>query len=198
MVSAKTIDLIIKTVKERGVSYETIAEKALVSKTTVYRLLKERNASSFTIAQVAAYLEIGDQVREIEGRDVTDDKSGCEFASELVMELRELRAYYEAKAVSVRDSYEERVAYLRERLGTLAEERRQEREDQKAAYERNIQHLMGEIAEAKNTIRDLNHTLDEKRRQIAKKDRLLTGALVAAGILLLAVLIFMFTDSILR
>lgn len=143
MIYEATIDLIIKTVKERGLSYDTIADKAGISKTTVYRLMRNRDASAYTIGRVIAYLEIGEEVRKLDA----DQRPG---EDEIHEREREVRAYYEHKAAAVREHYDQQIRLLEAQALRQEEERQRERETQKDVYDRSVAHLKEEIAKVES------------------------------------------------
>lgn len=196
MASNETISLIVKTVKERNLSYDTLAEKTQISKTTIYRLMAKNVASSYTLERVIDFLEINDQVREIEGKEIETVRPACEFASELYTELQEIREFYEEKAVSVREHYESQLSFLRGQIEKMEESNRAEREAAKENYERNITHLQTNISNQEKEFERLHGWLDKKDIIILVKDRVIIGMLVALIIVLIICCAALMTDSI--
>lgn len=196
MVSAKAIELIAHAIETSKDSYDKIATATTISKTTLSRLVKQHTASRYTLDVLASYFEIGEKYQELVG----NTEQSCAFAAELTEELRSTRAYYEAKAVSVRAHYEEQLASLREQCARQEAERTRERETQQRTYENSVNYLKAEVER-------LRAERDEARISAASASKAtsdITGKKhivfwVLAGIDLLmavALIIALLTDSI--
>lgn len=196
MVSAKAIELIAHAIETSKDSYDKIATATTISKTTLSRLVKQHTASRYTLDVLASYFEIGEKYQELVG----STEQSCAFAAELTEELRSTRAYYEAKAVSVRAHYEEQLASLREQCARQEAERTRERETQQRTYENSVNYLKAEVER-------LRAERDEARISAASASKAtsdITGKKhivfwVLAGIDLLmavALIIALLTDSI--
>lgn len=143
-VSAKAIEVVAEEIRNRGVSYDEIAEATLLSKSTISRLAKQHKASPFTIRTLVAYLEIGEKYREISGDD-PDNPSGCQIASDLIEELSSVRSEWEQRFSESKASYEDRISFYREQLLSAQEERKRERETHENNYEKITTHLKQQI-----------------------------------------------------
>lgn len=196
MVSAKAIELIAHAIETSKDSYDKIAAATTISKATISRVVKQHTASRYTLDVLAAYFEIGEKYQQLVG----DADHSCAFAAELTEELRQTRAYYEEKAVSVRHHYEEQLAVLREQNARQEQERTREREMQQLTYDKSTAYLKAECER-------LRAERDEARAQAATASKAttdLTGKKhivfwVLAGIDLLmavALIIALMTDSI--
>lgn len=141
MVSIKAIELIAHAIEKSKDSYDKIATATNISKATLSRVVKQHTASRYTLDVLAAYFEIGEKYQELVG----GSDHSCAFAAELTEELRNTRAYYEEKAVSVRSHYEEQIASLREQCERQEMERTRERETQQRTYDNSVNYLKSEI-----------------------------------------------------
>lgn len=197
MVSAKAIELIAHAIETSKDSYDKIAAATTISKATISRVVKQHTASRYTLDVLASYFEIGDQYQALAG----DADHSCAFAAELAEELRQTRAYYEEKAVSVRKHYEEQLAALREQNARQEQERTREREMQQLTYDKSTSYLKAECER-------LRAERDEARAQAAaasKSTTDLTGkkhivfwVLTVIDVLMaIALIIALMTDSIL-
>lgn len=142
MVSVKAIELIAHQIETSKDSYEKIAAATNISKTTLSRVVQQHKASRYTLDVLAAYFEIGEKYQELVG----DADQTCAFAAELTEELRSTRTYYEEKAVSVRNHYEDQLENLREQNARQEQERTRERETQQRAYDSSLAYLREENA----------------------------------------------------
>lgn len=143
-ISAKAIEIVAEEIKKRGTSYEEIAEATLLSKSTISRVVTQHKASSFTLKQLVAYLEIGEKYRQIVG-DETDTPSGCQISSDLMEELAAVRAEWSQRLLEVVASYENRINFFRDQLLSAQDERKRERETQDQTYDRTVGHLKAQI-----------------------------------------------------
>lgn len=140
MVSAKAIELIAHRLETSKDSYEKITAATNISKTTLSRIVQQHKASRYTLDMLAAYFEIGEQYHALVG----DAENTCAFAAELTEELRNVRAYYEEKGVSLRRHYEEQISALREQNARQEQERNREREMQQTTYDKSTSYLKAE------------------------------------------------------
>lgn len=143
MVSVELVELIIDRVKTCGQSYDQIAENALLSKSTISRLVSKKTASQYTITQLVAFFELGEDYKRIMGSDT--GHNSCALASDLFVEIDEMRSYYERKAAELRSHYEERLQLLRDQNKIQAEERERERKTQQETYKTNTDFLKSQI-----------------------------------------------------
>lgn len=196
MVSPKAREFIAHCIEKSNQSYDHIAQRSNLSKATVSRAANQLPVSRQTLDILAAYFEVGEQFSTIAG----EANLSCAFATELTGELRQTRAYYEAKAVSVRQHYEEQIAALREQNARQEQERTREREMQERNYDKSTAYLKAECER-------LRAERDEARAQAASASKAtsdITGKKhivfwVLAGIDLLmavALIIALLTDSI--
>lgn len=174
-VSAKAIEVVAEEIKNRGVSYDEIAEATLLSKSTISRLTKQHKASPFTIRTLVAYLEIGEKYREISGDD-PDNPSGCQIASDLIEELASVRTEWNQRYLEAKNSYEDRITFFREQLVSAQEERKRERETQEKNYERITSHLKSQIIR----LQDNNSTLVNRLVEAEKEAKEATQRAVKA------------------
>lgn len=137
MVSAKAIELIAHCIETSKDSYDKISAGSTISKATISRVVQQHKASRYTLDMLASYFEVGEKYHELVG----DAEHSCAFASELAEELRNTRAYYEEKAVAVRQHYEEQLAALREQNARQEADRSRERETQQRTYDSSLAYL---------------------------------------------------------
>lgn len=197
MVSAKAIELIAHAIETSKDSYDKIAAATNISKTTLSRLVQKHTASRYTLDVLAAYFEIGEKYQELVG---SSDHT-CAFAAELTEELRQTRAYYEAKAVSVRQHYEDQLTALREQNARQEQERTREREQQQRSYDSSVNYLKAEVerlrSERDKALADVASASKASGDIIGKKHTVF-WVLVAIDVLMaIALIIALMTDSIL-
>ena len=157
MVSAKAIELIAHHIETSKDSYDKIALATNISKTTLSRVVQQHKASRYTLDVLAAYFEIGEKYQEIVG----ESDHSCAFAAELTEELRNTRAYYEEKAVSVRQHYEEQMSALREQNARQEADRARERETQQRTYDSSLAYLREDNARLREENTSLRKDLTE-------------------------------------
>ena len=164
MVSAKAIELIAHAIETSKDSYDKIAAATTISKTTLCRLVKQHTASRYTLDILASYFGIGEQYQALVG----NTEYSCAYASELAEELRNTRAFYEEKAVSVRQHYEEQLAALRDLNSRQEREHEREREQQQRNHDSSVNYLKAEIErlraerdEARNNASSASKASDE-------------------------------------
>lgn len=190
MVSAKAIELVAHAIETSKDSYDVIATRTNISKSTISRVVKQHTASRYTLDVLAAYFEIGEKYQQLVG----DADHSCAFAAELTEELRQTRAYYEDKAASVRQHYEEQIAALREQNARQEQERTREREMQERNYEKSTAYLKAECER-------LRIERDEARAQasnVTGKKHIVFWILAGIDFLMaIALIIALMTDSIL-
>lgn len=197
MVSAKAIELIAHAIETSKDSYDKIATATTISKTTLSRLVKQHTASRYTLDVLASYFEIGEKYQELVG----NTEQSCAFAAELTEELRSTRAYYEAKAVSVRAHYEEQLASLREQCARQEAERTRERETQQRTYENSVNYLKAEVERLRaerDEARISAASASKATSDIAGKKHVVFWVLAGIDLLMaVALIIALMTDSIL-
>lgn len=188
MVSAKAIELIAHAIETSGKSYEKIASDTTVSKSTISRLVKQHTASRYTLDVLAAYFELGDKYQAVAG----DSDHTCAFAAELAEELRQTRAYYEAKAVTVRQHYEDQLAALRDQFARQEADRARERDTQQRTYDASLAYLREDNSRLREENSALRKDLTEANQSavaLATKKYVVVWILAALNILTLAALI---------
>lgn len=197
MVSAKAIELIAHAIETSKDSYDKIAAATNISKATLSRLVQKHTASRYTLDVLAAYFEIGEKYQELVG---SSDHT-CAFAAELTEELRQTRAYYEAKAVSVRQHYEEQLTALREQNVRQEQERTREREQQQRSYDASVSYLKTEVERLRSDLdkaRSDAASASKASGDIIGKKHTVFWVLVAIDVLMaIALIIALMTDSIL-
>lgn len=197
MVSAKAIELIAHAIETSKESYDKIAAATTISKTTISRVVKQHAASRYTLDILASYFELGERYQALVG----DQDHSCAFAAELSEELRQTRSYYEEKAVSVRQHYEDQIAFLREQNARQEQDRTREREMQERNYEKSTSYLKAECErlraerdEARAQVSHANHAAGS----LTSKKHVVYWILAVTDFLLAIALIFaLMTDSIL-
>ncbi len=204
MVSVKAIEFIAHCIETSKDSYDKIAAGSTISKSTISRVVQQHKASRYTLDMLASYFEVGEKYRELVGTD----EHTCAFASELTEELRQTRAYYEEKAVSVRQHFEEQIAALREQNARQEQERNREREMQQQNYEKNISYLKKQVEIMQQERREDRMEIESQRTRAEKaeaevKDRdrkrhnVFWGMLTALIIVSIGFIIALFNNSIL-
>lgn len=157
MVSAKAIELIAHAIETSKDSYDKIAAATTISKATISRVVNQHTASRYTLDVLASYFEIGDQYQLLVG----DSDHSCAYAAELAEELRNTRVYYEDKAVTVRQHYEEQIAALREQNARQESDRARERETQQRTYDSSLAYLREDNARLREENTALRKDLTE-------------------------------------
>lgn len=197
MVSAKAIELIAHAIETSKDSYDKIAAATTISKATISRVVKQHTASRYTLDVLASYFEIGDQYQALVG----DSDQSCAFAAELTEELRNTRAYYEEKAVSVRQHYEEQLAVLREQNARQEQERTREREMQQLTYDKSTAYLKAEcerLRAERDEARAQAATASKATTDLTGKKHIVFWVLTAIDVLMaISLIIALMTDSIL-
>lgn len=140
-VSARAIEMVSEEIQKRAISYDEISEATLLSKSTISRVVKNKKASSFTLKQLVAYLEIGEKYRDIVG-DEPEPNSSNQLAADLMTELTAQRAEWKQRFHDMQSIYEGRVAFLEHQLLLHQEERTREREKHESIYDRSTGHLV--------------------------------------------------------
>ena len=140
-VSAKAIEMVAEEIQKRGVSYDEISDATLLSKSTISRVVKNKKASSFTLKQLVAYLEMGEQYRALVG-DEPDSGSSNQLAADLMIELAAQRAEWKQRFHDMQSIYEGRITFMEHQLLSNQEERAREREKQESIYDRSTGHLI--------------------------------------------------------
>ena len=197
MVNAKAIELVAHAIETSKDSYEVIAARTNISKSTISRVAKQHTASRYTLDILAAYFEIGEKYQQLVG----DADHSCAFASELTEELRNTRAYYEEKAVSVRQHYEEQLAALREQNARQEQERTREREMQERNYDKSTAYLKAEAERLRierDEARAQAAAASKSAHDVTGKKHIVFWILAGIDILMaIALIIALMTDSIL-
>lgn len=197
MVSVKAIELIAHHIETSKDSYEKIAAATNISKTTLSRVVQQHKASRYTLDVLAAFFEIGEKYQELVG----DAEHSCAFAAELTEELRSTRAYYEDKAVSVRNHYEEQLENLRAQNARQELERNREREAQQKTYDASVGYLKAEIERLRSELADTRSNAQSANKaasDITGKKHTVFWVLVGIDVLMaIALIIALMTDSIL-
>lgn len=197
MVSAKAIELIAHHIETSKDSYDKIAIATNISKTTLSRVVQQHKASRYTLDVLAAYFEIGEKYQELVG----DSDHSCAFAAELTEELRQTRAYYEEKAVSVRQHYEEQLAVLREQNARQEQERNREREMQERNYDKSTAYLKAEcerLRAERDEARAQASAAGKATTDLTGKKHIVFWVLTVIDVLMaIALIIALMTDSIL-
>lgn len=188
MVSAKAIELIAHAIETSKDSYDKIAAATTISKATISRVVKQHTASRYTLDVLASYFEIGDQYQALVG----DGDHSCAYAAELAEELRQTRAYYEDKAVSVRQHYEDQLSALREQNTRQEADRARERETQQRTYDASLSYLREDNARLREENAALRKDLTEANQSavaLATKKYVVVWILGVLNVLTLASLI---------
>lgn len=144
-VSAKAIELVAEELQKRDASYDEIAEATLLSKSTISRVVKQKKASSFTLKQLVAYLEIGDQYRTIVGDEPEGQSANNHLVAEMMTELASCRAEWSQRFRETVAAMESHRLFVEKQLELMNQERARERESQEKTYERNVGHLKDQV-----------------------------------------------------
>jgi len=142
-VSAKAIEMVAEEIKNRGVSYDEIAEATLLSRSTISRVVKQRKASAYTVKQLVAYLEIGEQYRAVVGDE--PEQNSSQLASDLIEEMINVRSEWRERLEECKDAAGTQLNLLSEQLASQQAERQREREVQEKTYQNVTSHLKTQI-----------------------------------------------------
>lgn len=142
-VSAKAIEMVAEEIKNRGVSYDEIAEATLLSRSTISRVVKQRKASAYTVKQLVAYLEIGEQYRAVVGDE--SEQNSNQLASDLIEEMINVRSEWRERLEECKDAADTQLNLLSEQLASQQAERQREREVQEKTYQNVTTHLKTQI-----------------------------------------------------
>lgn len=143
-VSAKAIEMVAEEIRNRGVSYDEIAEATLLSRSTISRVVKQRKASAYTVKQLVAYLELGEQYRSVVG-DEPESTNSSQLAADLIEELVNVRSEWRDRLEDVKTSADLQLKLLSDQLASQQAERQREREVQEKTYLSVTTHLKTQI-----------------------------------------------------
>lgn len=142
-VSAKAIEMVAEEIRNRGVSYDEIAEATLLSRSTISRVVKQRKASAYTVKQLVAYLELGEQYRSVVGDE--PEQNSNQLAADLIEELVNVRSEWRDRLEDVKASSDAQLKLLSDQLASQQAERQREREAQEKTYLNVTTHLKTQI-----------------------------------------------------
>lgn len=196
MVSAKAIELIAHAIEKSGDSYDKIAAATTISKTTLCRLVKQHTASRYTLDVLASYFGLGEQYQALVG----DQDHSCAFASELTEELRQVRSYYEQKAASVHEHYEQQLTALRDQITRQELERDRERRALQDSCDKSVAYLKDEIARLRGELdrarADASTASASIKELTGKKSSWLVSLVAITALMAVALIISLLTNAI--
>lgn len=116
VVNEKQIELIISCVERSNDTYDVISSRSGVSKSTISRLVKLRQATKYTLDRLASYFEVGEQMASLGGND---DQAACPLVAGVSDELKRLEGIFAEREARLQAQCEERVSFVSKQLDMM-------------------------------------------------------------------------------
>lgn len=142
MISEKAMDFVVSLVETSGKSYDTIADACGISKSTISRLVKNRQATLYTIDLIIAYFERGEDWREIVG---DDRKHTCHLVADIRNELKHIEDIYAEREQRIQQQCDERVESLRAQMQIIQDHNSTALQNRDNTYDKSIAYLKTDI-----------------------------------------------------
>lgn len=155
VVNEKQIELIISCVERSNDTYDVISSRSGVSKSTISRLVKLRQATKYTLDRLASYFEVGEQMASLGGND---DQVACPLVAGVSDELKRLEGIFAEREARLQTQCDERVSFVSKQLDMMTSHHNQ-------VVER-MQHTINFLKEENALLRAENKELINKHEQI--------------------------------
>lgn len=155
VVNEKQIELIISCVERSNDTYDVISSRSGVSKSTISRLVKLRQATKYTLDRLASYFEVGEQMASLGGND---DQVACPLVAGVSDELKRLEGIFAEREARLQTQCDERVSFVSKQLDMMTAHHNQ-------VVER-MQHNINFLKEENALLRAENKELINKHEQI--------------------------------
>lgn len=155
VVNEKQIDLIISCIERSNDTYDVISSRSGVSKSTISRLVKLRQATKYTLDRLASYFEVGEQMASLGGND---DQAACPLVAGVSDELKRLEGIFAEREARLQTQCDERVSFVSKQLDMMTAHHNQ-------VVER-MQHNINFLKEENALLRAENKELINKHEQI--------------------------------
>lgn len=155
VVNEKQIELIISCVERSNDTYDVISSRSGVSKSTISRLVKLRQATKYTLDRLASYFEVGEQMASLGGND---DQAACPLIAGVSDELKRLEGIFAEREARLQTQCDERVSFVSKQLDMMTAHHNQ-------VVER-MQHNINFLKEENALLRAENKELINKHEQI--------------------------------
>lgn len=170
IVNEKQIEYIISLIETRKKTYDEIAAGSGISRSTISRLVKQRNATAYTIDMLASYFEVGEAMAELGGH--SDEHSTCPLISGVSNELKRLDGLYAERESRLQAQSDERVASIKAQMDMLQLHHSQALTKRDETYERSVNYLKTQVDEMRKERAELREMLEvESKRADAEKER---------------------------
>jgi len=143
MISEKAMDYVVSLVETSGKSHTTIANAIGISKSTLSRLVNNRQATLFTIDLLIAYFERGEEWQEIVGEDTHHT---CHLVADIRKEIKHIEDMYAERESRMQQQYAERLSSINAQMDMLRQHHEQALAKRDETYERSTAYLKQQVA----------------------------------------------------
>lgn len=162
IVNEKQIEYIVSLIETRKKTYDEISAGTGVSKSTISRLMKQRQATKYTIDMLASYFEVGDEMISLgEGGEQTN----CPLIAGVSGELKRLEGVYSERETRLQAQCDERIAAMKLQMSMLQEHHAQALTNRDNTYERSVDYLKKQVAIMQEERRQNQEEIESQRKR---------------------------------
>lgn len=199
IVNEKQIEYAISLVETRGKTYDEIAAGTGISKSTISRLVKQHQATAYTIDMLASYFEVGKEMTTLGGGD---ERPACPLVAGVSGELKRLEGLYSERESRIIAQSQEKENSIKAQMAMMQQHHEQALAKRDETYDRSVSYLKSQVEEMRKERKELHNELDKAKKRADdldnKRHNVFWGMLTALILMSVAFVVALFSNSVLR